>query len=62
MSKSKSKVKMKVIVFKKMPPKCAYFKGIPQNVPEKQADEYIKLGYAIDPEEEKKKEESKNKK
>lgn len=53
---------MKVIVFKKMPPKCAYFKGIPQNVPEKQADEYIKLGYAIDPEEEKKKEESKNKK
>jgi len=59
MAKSQSKQKTKTIIFVKMPPKSAYFKGIPQALPIKQAEEYIKLGFAIDPEAQKQKIKSK---
>jgi len=49
----------KTVVFTQKPPKSAYFVGIEQDVPSDKADEWIKLGFAVDPEAKKKKEESK---
>jgi hypothetical protein len=54
-----SKSKTKTIVFKRKPSKTAYFVGIPQQVPEDQAEEYIKLDYAVDPNPEPEKKEPK---
>lgn len=56
----KKKEGTKTIVFTKKPPRSAYFVGIDQDVPEKEADELIKQGWAIDPQAEK--ESSKKKK
>lgn len=41
--------KTKTIVFTRKPPKSAYFVGRDQDVPVKEAEEYINLGYAVDP-------------
>lgn len=56
MAKSK---KTKEIIFEKKPPKTSYFVGVPQEVNADQAEEYIKLGFAIDPEAVKKEESKK---
>jgi len=45
-----SKTKTKSIVFTRKPPRSAYFVGRPQDVPQEEAEEYIKLGFAVDPE------------
>lgn len=39
----------KTLIFTKKPPQTAYFVGIEQEVPAKEADELIKQGWAIDP-------------
>ena len=47
--------KTKEIIFEKKPPQTSYFVGVLQEVEEDKAEEYIKLGFAIDPEAVKKK-------
>lgn len=60
MAKKKAKTSSKssdlvTVRFTQKPPKSAYFVGIDQQVPKESAEEWIKLGFAVDPDAESKK-------